>query len=164
MNVIIPTQRFNLVSITLSHVSVTYLGWLSSSHSYSRYIAGCSDSYTFADLANYVEQRSCRDDVLFLAIETKSGLHIGNIKYDPIDFNACTAEMGILIGNQDWIGRGVAGEVILASCLWLSKKIGVKKITLGVHPDNIGATLAYRKIGFVEVFSNPHNVRMELKI
>ena len=101
---------------------------------------------------------------MFLAIETKSGLHIGNIKYDPIDFNACTAEMGILIGNQDWIGRGVAGEVILASCLWLSKKIGVKKITLGVHPDNIGAILAYRKIGFVEVFSNLHNVRMELKI
>ena len=164
MNVIIPTQRFNLVSIKLSHVSDTYLGWLSTSHSYSRYIAGCSDSYTFADLASYVEQRSCRDNVLFLAIETKSGLHIGNIKYDPIDVNAGTAEMGILIGNQEWVGRGVAGEVILASCLWISRKMGVKKITLGVHPDNIGAVRAYKKMGFIEVFSTSHNVRMELEI
>ena len=43
--------------------------------------------------------------------------HIGNIKYEPIDFQAATATMGILTGANDWRGKGVGPEVIKGSAL-----------------------------------------------
>ena len=161
---LISTKRFNLVPLTLDHVTEKYLSWLATTHSYSRYIAGCDEEYTLDDLRQYVEQKSSRDDVIFLAIENKAGLHIGNVKYEPIDFVTHTAEMGILIGDHDWLGVGVAGEVIASSSRWLSAVKGIKRITLGVHPENERAYAAYKKLGFTEVSSTPTNVRMEMEL
>jgi len=164
MNALIFTKRFNLVPITPVHVTEKYLSWLATTHSYSRYIAGCDEEYTLDDLRQYVERKSSRDDVIFLAIENKAGLHIGNIKYEPIDFATHTAEMGILIGDHDWLGVGVAGEVIAGSSQWLSTEKGIKTVTLGVHPKNERAYTAYKKLGFTEVSSTPTNLRMEMKL
>ena len=164
MNIRISTRRLNLVSIGLSHISPTYLDWLSPFHHYSRYIMGCRHGYTLAELAKYVEAYIDRDDVVFLAIETKSGVHIGNIKYDPISIADRIAEMGILIGDYEWMGKGVAGEVIQSSSLWLKENMSIEHITLGLATDNKNAMSAYKKIGFVETLSTGSNTRMRLDI
>lgn len=161
---VLSTQRFNLVRITMSHVSDAYLSWLSDSHAYSKYISACSQGYSLSDLQDYVRRKCARDDIVFLAIETKEGKHIGNIKYDPVDATLNTAEMGILIGEQSWMGLGVAREVIQASSQWLSQNLKISKITLGVHPENLNAYSAYKTIGFCEILRTEAIVRMELEI
>lgn len=164
MNILLSTHRFNLVRITMSHVSDAYLSWLSDAHAYSKYISACSQGYSLSDLQDYVRRKCARNDVVFLAIETKEGKHIGNIKYDPVDVKLSTAEMGILIGEQSWMGLGVAREVIEASSQWLHQNLGINKITLGVDPKNLSAYSAYKTTGFCEVFRAETIVRMELEI
>ena len=55
--------------------------------------------------------------------------------------------MGILIGDSDWRGKGVAIEVIKASAHYLAKRYGVTTIFLGVDQINKAAVSAYQKVG-----------------
>ena len=110
------TNRFILRPLGVADVSDRYAGWLSDQAT-SQYI---SAKLNLADLRQYVLEHSARDDVLFLGIfEKGSGLHIGNIKYEPVNTELGYAIMGILIGEPEWRGKGAAGEVLLASAKWL---------------------------------------------
>ena len=58
--------------------------------------------------------------------------------------------MGILIGEEEWRGVGVAKEIVSATAKWLRKYKNIERIILGVNIDNVNAIRAYKKIGFVE--------------
>ena len=143
------TKRFFLKPIELSDVGSHYLNWLKSPQD-NKFIYSVNTSITIQILKEYVRCRLARKDILFLGIfEKNSGLHIGNIKYEPINFSENYAIMGILIGNKSWRGRGVAVEVLLATAKWLKENIGTKEILLGVNRENLSAISAYKKIGFI---------------
>ena len=78
-----------------------------------------------------------------------NNVHIGNVKYEPIDFENRTAVMGILIGDKNYRGIGVAPEVIKASSIWLKNTHNITSIILGVSIENDKAINAYKKIGFI---------------
>lgn len=141
------TERFILRPLTVNDVGEDYVGWLSDNKT-SQYITA---KLNLAELRQYVAERSGREDILFLGIFLKeSKFHIGNIKFEPIEFELGYAIMGILIGESDWRGKGVAKEVIYASACWLKKNRNIKDIILGVNRSNNSAVHAYKKIGFVE--------------
>ena len=144
------TSRFIIRPLNASDVSERYVAWFSDSVT-RQYITSATMKPTVADLKEYVIQRSCRDDVLFLGIfELNGRAHIGNIKYEPINSQAGYAIMGILIGEPSWRGKGVAAEVLLASAQWLSQYRNIKQVVLGVSRTNTLAILAYQKVGFIE--------------
>ncbi len=154
--VLILTNRFILKPLTLSDVTDRYAGWLNDP-STSQFI---SVKLARANLEKYVGERLNREDILFLGIFNKiDGLHIGNIKYEPIDSQKGFAVMGILIGEAFWRGKSVASEVILASAFWLNENKKINQIVLGVSNLNFAAIRAYQKIGFIEKsFENFPNI------
>lgn len=145
----IETARFKLRPLTIADVSPRYLSWLSEDR-VLRFINGATGENQLEELKSYVAQREQRVDVLFLGIFTHAGEHIGNIKYEPVDCRWGVAVMGILIGEVASRGKGVAGEVIHASAIWLHKNRGISQIVLGVDRNNIAGIRAYEKLGFVE--------------
>ena len=142
----ITTQRFLLRQLITNDVSDRYLSWLNKEE--SPYIEYGKNHSTMEELKVYVSERERKRDVLFLGIFTKKKQHIGNIKYEPIDYKGKTAVMGILIGDSDWRGKGVAIEVIKASAHYLNSIYGVRTIFLGVNPNHQVAVSVYKKIGF----------------
>ncbi len=146
-NTTIQSKRFNLVTLRQSDVSDRYLRWINSSN--NKYIDYTSQSRSLADIQSYVAEREDDSTILFLGIFIReSNEHIGNIKFEPINFHNKTAVMGILIGEENWRGRGVTPEVIKSSSEWLNKKYDINHIALGVDSKNIAAIKAYEKIGF----------------
>lgn len=144
---LISTNRFILKPLVISDVTDRYAGWLNNPLSNQFILAKLSR----ADLTKYVTERLNRDNVLFLGVFSKTdSLHIGNIKYEPIDSQKSYAIMGILIGDAAWRGKGAAGEIILASASWLHVNKNINHIVLGVNKSNIAAIQAYQKIGFIE--------------
>jgi len=73
--------------------------------------------------------------------------------------------MGILIGEKEWRGKGVASEVVKASSEYLGKTYGVRYIDLGVERGNTPAVSAYKKMQFevVEEDDNGFKMRLDLK-
>ena len=149
-NVLMESERFFLRTLIEDDVNARYLEWINGSDK-SQYINYTNQNRTVDEISTFVTERVNSDTVLFLGIFVReSGEHIGNIKYEPIDFKKSYAIMGILIGEKNWRGRGVAAEVIKASSMWLHNKYGIKQIILGVNTGNIWAIKAYEKVGFSE--------------
>lgn len=93
------SERFLLRPLTESDVTERYLEWLSDSDA-KKFITAAATTKKIEDLRDYVRERIDREDVLFLGIfEKGTGLHIGNIKYEPVNSELGYAIMGILIGD-----------------------------------------------------------------
>jgi len=147
-NVFMESERFFLRTLIEDDVNARYLEWINGSDK-SQYINYTNQNRTVNEISTFVTERVNSDTVLFLGIFVReSGEHIGNIKYEPIDFKKSYAIIGILIGEKKWRGRGVAAEVIIKSSTWLHEKYGVRKFILGVNTENVWAIRAYKKVGF----------------
>ncbi len=153
--IVIETERFVLRPLTEVDVSQRYLQWFADQDA-QRFITAAQNTTTLSALRDYVRDRIDRDDTVFLGIfERHTLLHIGNIKYEPLDSTLGYAIMGLLIGDADWRGRGVTGEVLTASALWLRRDRNIRQIVLGVQKDNVAAIRAYEKVGF-RIANTPH--------
>lgn len=152
------TERFLLKLLTVHDVNQNYLSWLNPE--INNYIEYAKSNTSMKALKNYVGERENRQGVLFLGIFTKDAQHIGNIKYEPIDHKKKTAVMGILIGDNNWRGKGVAAEVIKASSNYLADQCGIETILLGVDKNNKAAIAAYQKIGFEVKEQNKNSIEM----
>ncbi|MFA6294250.1 MAG: GNAT family N-acetyltransferase [Victivallales bacterium] len=144
------TERFKVRTLTEEDVTVRYLDWFDD-YDIRRFIVTSGTISDIKELRAYVREKTGREDVIFLGIfEKDTGLHIGNIKFEPVNYEMGYAVMGILIGDSSYRGKGVASEILLACALWLKKQKNIKQMILGVSEDNIGAIRAYKKAGFVE--------------
>jgi RimJ/RimL family protein N-acetyltransferase len=75
-------------------------------------------------------------------------IHVGNIKIGDVNKNHDTAEIGYLIGNKDYWGKGIASEAIRQIIKLSIYKYGLAKITAGVYEGNIASERVLRKCGF----------------
>ena len=149
------TTRFRLRELTLEDVTERYLGWFRDPEA-ARHIASAGATHTLSDLTAFVAARLNRDDVLFLGIfDRTTGEHIGNLKYEPVNAAEGYAIMGILIGEPEYRGRGVAAEVLAASAQWLRDRRQITQIVLGVSTDNERAIRSYQSAGFA-IEDSPH--------
>lgn len=147
INTQIESERFYFRILRPEMVGEKYLSWFDNSD-VKKNILSAGSVHSINDLKQYVSTKFEKADSFFWGIFDKAnGLHIGNIKYDPLDWASKSAVMGILIGDPKWRGCGVAGEAILSTSDFL-KGYGINQIFLGVDNTNSQAVNAYYKIGF----------------
>jgi RimJ/RimL family protein N-acetyltransferase len=78
-----------------------------------------------------------------------TGKHIGNGKFEPINFDEKYAVFGILIGDVNFRGKGVVVEFIHACFHEILIPMNITKLVLGVNKLNRNAIKAYSKAGFM---------------
>jgi [ribosomal protein S5]-alanine N-acetyltransferase len=161
---IINTERFQLKPLTTKYVTEKYLSWFGESDGNETYISFAKSHLDIEDLMQYVSGREDKEDVLFFGIFTDSEQHIGNVKYEPINIEDKFATMGILIGDKEWRGKGVASEVIKASSEYLNKTYGIKYIDLVVNENNAHAVYVYKKMKFRVIDDNDNEIKMRLNL
>jgi RimJ/RimL family protein N-acetyltransferase len=158
-------KNFFLRSLTSKDDLKNYLFWMSNP-SNNKFILSSNINFTIDMLRKYIDSCNNNDNILLIGIFDKlSGEHIGNIKYDNIDMIDKSSVMGILIGEKEYRGIGLAKTVIQETLNWLYENLGIKKVLLGVDKENLNAFNLYKNIGFV-IVNNSHTdeIRMELDI
>lgn len=143
MNLLI-SDRFKLKFLDAVDASTNYLYWLNSG--VSEFILNKPESKS--GLVAYIEEQLADDDIYFYGIFTCDDDHIGNVKFIIKGKNRDCAEMGILIGEKEWHGKGVAKEVIECFANHAKQQLGLTRMQLGVDSANTAAVSAYYKIGF----------------
>jgi RimJ/RimL family protein N-acetyltransferase len=126
-----------------------YLSWMRDSKTNS-FIKSVRAETTLEDLHRYVEFHNDAQNSLLLGIFLKPNFkHIGNIKLEPIVHNQ-KATLGILIGEEEWRGKGIGFEVLTIVLDYCFKDLKLKTVELGVNKKNIAAIKLYSRIGFIE--------------
>lgn len=151
------SERLFLKPISEDHISDIYLSWLNDSEVLK--FLETEMPYSIEKLQDYILDAK-QKKLLFWGIHLKdSGLHIGNIKIDPINFRHGLGEYGILMGNRNEWGKGYAKEASWEVIKHCFQDLNLRKITLGVVEENISAYVLYKKLGFeVEGFFKDHGL------
>ena len=141
----IELTRFYLRHLTSTDVIENYWSWFGDT-TVKKFIEFAKQTRAAKDRKLYIDERTSSKSAFFGIVTNKDNLHIGDIKFEPIDFVFESAEMGILIGRKSWRGEGVGPEVNLGAGIWLRDNLGIKTMTLGVLMENETAIRAYKKL------------------
>ncbi len=81
------------------------------------------------------------------AIDTKENIHIGSLSLS-LNLKNKSAELGILIGDKNYWGKGYGAEATQLLLNYGFTKIRLHRIGLGVYAYNKRAINLYKKLGF----------------
>jgi len=98
-------------------------------------------------LAIYPEGLNDPDKKQF-AIETLTGEHIGNCVCYNIDEIRKEAELGVLIGNREYWGKGYGTDAVKTLMQHIFEDMGIKRIFLHTLEWNIRAQECFERCGF----------------
>ena len=148
MGIVIKSEKCYLRQLSIDDDLTSYLYWMQTP-SNNPYILSAETNYDLIQLKKFIKTCNNRRDVILLGIFTNQhSLHIGNIKFDEINRINKSATLGILIGDKNYRGKGIAKEVMIVSALWLTDNYNISTIKLGVDPSNLIAFNLYLKMGF----------------
>ena len=144
----IESDNLYLRGLKISDVNQNYCNWMRDPE-VTQYLESRFENWTIKKLKDYV--RKIRDDpnFVFLAIVLKDkNRHIGNIKIGPINRIHNFSDVGIIIGERSYWGKGFATEAIKLAVDYSFNKLNLRKLTAGAYGSNIGSIKAFKKAGF----------------
>jgi len=145
-------KRVRLVPFADQHLEgPNYLNWLHD-HEIIKFLnlpSYLEKAVQFEEVKNYVKTKKDNKNEFFLAIETnKEKKFIGTFKIGPIDWHAKHVNLGILIGDKNYWGKGVASETFTLAIDFCFNELGMHKIIGGCMEPNVGMRTVFEKFDF----------------
>lgn len=156
------SQRLEYRHLGLQDATDDYVSWFES-EDVKKFILGAGRFMNKENLSEYINMHNNKEDSVLIGVFRK-GIHIGNIKYEPINFYEKVSWLGILIGHEENRSKGFGTEIIQATTKILRDQLGIRTIRLGVNISNIAALKSYEKIGFRKIKTNDKSKILELEI
>lgn len=139
-------EKIFLRILNIADATVEYCAWLNDPE-VNKFLT--TQQAIISELRKYIKEKLISENSLFLGIFwKKNGRHIGNIKLEPIDKKKREAVMGILIGDKDYWGKGIATEAVNLLGDYAFKVLKLRKLGLKVIAENKAAVRVYQKCGF----------------
>lgn len=85
----------------------------------------------------------------YFGIDTLEGKHIGNCSYYHLDERQGETELGIMIGDRDFWGKGYGEDAVSALVDYIFRTTELKRIYLKTLEKNARAQKCFQKCGFV---------------
>lgn len=134
-------------NLTLADINANYCAWLNDKET-NRYLESRFNSWSLDMLKNYFLEKE-KNEIMLAIVDTKENEHIGNIKISSIDFIHKRAEIGLLIGNKAYWGKGVATEAIKQVTDYCFSTLKLHKVTAGAYVENKASIQAFLKNNFI---------------
>lgn len=150
----IDCKRIYFVPFDETHLhNPSYLEWLSD-YEVMKFIG--RDEYfrpiRFERIQEYVENVWANSFCSFFAIHLiDNNQFIGTLKlnyFNAEGVQARTADIGIMIGDKKYWGKGIATEAIYYISHFSFNRLSIRKLTSGMNAANIGMIKAFERVGF----------------
>ena len=149
MNPVIESSRLYLKRTDVSDVSEKYISWLNDTR-INRFLELRFEKHTLSTTLKHIKSVSSQESIaMFSMYALPQKIHIGNIKLGDIRPQHGTAEIGILIGDSNYLGRGYGTESIGLVSHLAFNKLGLRRLMAGCYENNLGSIKAFEKNGFV---------------
>lgn len=142
-----------IVPFTQKHLMDSkYIGWL---HDYdvikTLYLLSYIEKpVTKNELRDYFKRVTESNNDMFFALYAKNDDEfIGTIKIAKIDWRHLMADVGIMIGDKEYWGMGIATDSIRSVCKYLFNELNMRKLTAGLMEVNPAMKKVFEKLGFI---------------
>lgn len=144
-------QALRLVSAGLSHLP-TFIRWLNDPR-VTRYL-NAQFSFSHAMEEKWFEGVSTDPNRVHWAITLGETL-IGTTGIEDINWISRTAVTGIMIGEPDYWGKGVASAVMRRRAQYAFERLNLEALYTEIFVENGGSLRAVQKAGYVEYGRKP---------
>ena len=145
---VIEGKRVCLCEIQLSDANRSYCKWMNDPK-VNQYMESRFERWSVSKLRRYISDIKKNPDNIFLKIVSKNGnKHVGNIKIGPVNHHHGYADVGVIIGEKSFWGKGVATEAIKLVVNYAFNELDLHKLTAGAYEPNAGSVKAFKKAGF----------------
>lgn len=125
-----------------------YLYWLNAPE-ITRYLESGTFPTTYEELEHFYEGIiGSSNQVLLAIIDRGSDKHLGNVKLGPINWVHRNTVFGILIGDENFWGKGIATECTNLVVEYAFNTLNLNRVELGVYAEHLSAIRVYEKMGF----------------
>lgn len=146
--VFIEGERIYLREIRLSDANKNYRDWMNDPE-INQYLESRFERWSVGKLKQYISDIKRNPDNVFLTIVSRDGnKHIGNIKIGPINRRHRYADVGVIIGEKSFWGKGIAAEAIKLVVDYAFNSLDLHKLTAGAYRCNSRSIKAFQKAGF----------------
>jgi ribosomal-protein-alanine N-acetyltransferase len=159
--VMLQDKNIRLVRFNDRHITPEYAGWLNDPE-INRFL--CVGRVP-VDI-NQIENLN-NNNTMFFAILLLDGngdyIYIGTTSLNNIDWINRKGEIGYIIGDKRFWGKGLATEVVGLISNYALQRLNLHKVEAGVVEGNIGSIKALQKNGFKEYGVIPEDYYLEGK-
>ena len=142
------SKRLVYRTLSVDDVTQNYVDWLNDPE-VNRYLETRHTHQTKENCLSYVADMTASPaHNLFGIYFREPGKHIGNAKLDITYPHHQRAELGLLIGEKDCWGKGLATETIKTITSWGFNNLNLEKIDAGCYDENFGSLRAFLKSGY----------------
>ncbi len=85
----------------------------------------------------------------YWSIETKESETIGTVALTDVNAHHKIADLGILIGDKNFWGKGVATDVVGALVQYAFQNLGIQRVNAEVEAGNIPMQKVFEAVGFL---------------
>lgn len=124
-----------------------YLTWINDQET-TLYMGSGRFPQTAGSLKEYIDSFRDKNGMLLGIFVNKDKTHIGNITLQHIDWINRFAEIGILIGNEKYRGKGYSKEAIRLVAEHAFNKLNLRKVYAGMIEGNEISKKAFESVGF----------------
>ena len=142
-------EKILLRKISLEDISEEYLSWMND-YETVKYTESRHYVHTLESLKDFVAHVNNTRNFCFAIIDIQSEKHIGNIKIGNIHPIYQYADVGLIIGNKDFCGKGIATEAIKLCVKFAFEHLKLHRLYAGIYDINIASVKAFEKAGFVK--------------
>lgn len=148
-NICLSGEHVCLRSIQESDASEDYCRWMNDSE-VNQYLESRFQPWSIEQIKEFVRiMRADANSVFFAIVDKDSDKHIGNLKIGPLRREHKTAEIGLVIGDKNYWGRGVGTEAVELACDFIFNSLNYRKATAGAYSVNESSVKVFQKCGFV---------------
>lgn len=144
----IKTKNLILKELSILDVKLKYVNWLNNKN-INRFLESRKSKQTIKSCKIYVDKIKKNPNQYLFGIFIKSkNAHIGNIKLEISHPKEKIADIGILIGEKKYHGKGFGTESIKAIVKFAFKEKKMKRIQAGFYETNTASIKSFLNSGF----------------
>lgn len=129
-------------------VTEKYVAWMNDPD-INQYLESRFVTHTIDSVKSFLKSVTNDSNYQFGIFDSETDKHIGNIKIGSINHYHKFADIGFIIGEKEYWGRGIATEAIKLATDFAFKELHLHKIFGGVYASNIGSCRAFEKNGYI---------------
>ncbi|QFI54235.1 GNAT family N-acetyltransferase [Aeromonas simiae] len=134
-------------TLTNSDITPQYCNWLNDKET-NQYLESRFTEWNIQSLLDYFYEKN-KSELMLAIIDNDTGIHIGNIKVSEIDKHHHRAEIGIIIGDKNSWGKGIATTAIGIVADYCFNTLNLHKLTAGAYAENLASINAFINNGFI---------------